>query len=391
MVTFGGDATSPYDRIRVRKGEVIIGRPLRWDVYDDSGQLLLSKGYIVANERQRQRLLEEGWHVRGELSSVIPDPEGSAVDDEPSIGGNPFVTLDQLTLRLEGILGMIQRGAADVGPQQRIRKLGKIIQVLCKHEADASLGAAHLHHETPYPYRHSVHTALLCELVARRLGWQPERRLSLVAAALSSNVAMTELQAKLVDQAEPLNDTQWDAIQAHPQRGYEMLRAAGVTDPLWLHAVLQHHECLNGRGYPAGVRGDDVIPEARLLGLADRYHAMVTGRSYRNGMLVKDALRRIFLDVGQELGSRLAQVFIKELGIYPPGSVVRLGNGEIAVVTRRKGVLGGPMLAAIANRKGEHYAQPLYRDCSDSEEYAIKEICPSSSPLPFGVSRLWGY
>ncbi len=389
MATFEGHATPPHDRIRVRKGEVLIGRPLRWDVYDDSGQLLLSKGYIVANERQRQRLLNEGWHVKGELLPAASDE--IAADGEPAIGGNPFITLDQLTLRLEGILGMIQRGVTDVAPQQRIRKLGKIIQVLCRHEADASLGAAHLHHETPYPYRHSVHTALLCELVARRLGWESDRRLSLVSAALSSNVAMTELQAELVDQAEPLNDAQWDAIQAHPQKGYEMLRAAGVTDTLWLRAVLQHHECLNGRGYPAGVKGDDVLPEARLLGLADRYHAMVTGRSYRNGMLVKEALRRIFLDVGQELGSRLAQIFIKELGIYPPGSVVRLVNGEIAVVTRRKGVLGGPMLAAIANRKGEHYAQPLYRDCSDSEEYAIKEICPSSTPLPFGVSRLWGY
>ncbi len=389
MVVSEGHATSPHDRIRVRKGEVIVGRPLLWDVYDESGQLLLSKGYVVANDRQRQRLLNEGWHVKGELLPSVPDETN--VDGEPPIGGNPFVTLDQLTLRLEGILGMIQRGITDVAPQQRIRRLGKIIQALCRHEADASLGAAHLHHETPYPYRHAVHTALLCELVARRLGWEPERRLSLVSAALSSNVAMTELQAELVDQAEPLNDTQWDAIQAHPQRGYEMLRAAGVDDSLWLRTVLQHHECLNGRGYPAGVKGDDVLPEARLLGLADRYHAMVTGRSYRNGMLVKDALRRIFLDVGQELGSRLAQVFIKELGIYPPGSLVRLVNGEVAVVIRRKGILGGPMLAAIANHKGEHYAQPLYRDSSDSEGYAIKAICPSSSPLPFGVSCLWGY
>ncbi len=383
-----GQATAIHDRVRVRKGEVRVGRPLRWDIYDESGQLLLAKGYVVANQRQCQRLLEEGWHVKGE---PLPAVAGDREPDGAAIGGNPFVTLDQLTLRLEGILGMIQRGVTDVAPQQRIRKLGRIVQALCRYEADASLGAAHLHHETPYPFRHSVHTALLCELVARRLGWKQERRLSLVAAALSSNVAMTELQAELVEQAEPLSDEQWDAIQAHPQKGYEMLRAAGVTDPLWLRAVLQHHECLNGRGYPAGVKGDDVIPEARLLGLADRYHAMVTGRSYRNGMLVKDALRRIFLDVGQELGSRLAQVFIKELGIYPPGSVVRLANGEIAVVTRRKGVLGGPMLAAIANPKGEHYAQPFHRDASDSEAFAIKEICPSSTPLPFGVSRLWGY
>ncbi len=381
-------ATGRDDRIRVRRGEVVIGRPLPWDVYDESGQLLLSKGFVVANPRQRQRLLDEG--LRSPLQN-LPESAAADTDTASSIGGNPFVTIDQLTVRLEGILSMVQQQNRVVSPQQRIRKMGRDIQALCNYDADAALGAAHLKHDTSYPYRHSIHTALLCELVARRLNWSVAQRLSVIAAALSCNVAMTALQAELVEQAEPLNDAQWDAIQAHPQRGRAMLEAAGISDELWLRVVMQHHECINGRGYPAGMRGDDVLPEARLLGLADRYHAMVTGRSYRNGMLVKDALRRIFLDAGQEVGSTLAQMFIKELGIYPPGSIVRLANGETAVVIRRKGELGGPMLACIANSRGEHYAQPLYRDSSEQEAYTIQDVHPSPGAVPFGLSRLWDY
>ena len=374
--------------MRVRQGEIAIGRPLLWDVYDHSGQLLLSKGYVVLNDRQRQRLLEEGLHSTARLAA---EPGYSAVDGAPEVSGNPFITIDQLTMRLEGILGMIRQQSTAIAPEHRIRKLGRAIQALCDYDADASLGAAHLKHDTSYPFYHSIHTALLCELVARRLNWPPLNRLSVICAALSCNVAMTELQAELVEQAEPLNDTQWDAIQLHPQRGCEMLHATGVSDRLWLQVVVQHHECINGRGYPAGVRGDEVLPEARLLGLADRYHAMVTGRSYRNGMLVKNALRRIFLDVGQEVGSSLAQMFIKELGIYPPGSVVRLQNGETAVVVRRKAELAGPMLACIANSKGEHYAQPLHRDSSEQEQHAIRDVHPSPGSLPFSLSQLWGY
>ncbi len=376
------------DRTRVRQGEIAAGRPLLWDVYDDSGQLLLSKGYIVVNERQRRRLLKEGLRSAASLS---PEAGSAAADGLSEVGGNPFVTIEQLTLRLEGVLGTIRQQGVDIAPQQRIRKLGRAIQALCDYDADASLGAAHLKHDTPYPFRHSIHTALLCEQVARRLNWPRLTRLSIISAALSCNVAMTELQAELVEQAEPLNDVQWDAIQAHPRRGYEMLLGAGVSDPLWLQVVIQHHECINGRGYPAGAKGEEVLPGARLLGLADRYHAMVTGRSYRNGMLVKNALRRIFLDIGQEVGSSLAQMFIKELGIYPPGSIVQLANSEKAVVIRRKGELGGPMLACIANSKGEHYARPRHRDSGEKEQFAIKDVHPSPGSLPFSLSRLWSY
>ncbi|HFC53889.1 MAG TPA: HD domain-containing protein, partial [Gammaproteobacteria bacterium] len=279
----------------------------------------------------------------------------------------------------------------ELEPERRLRNLARTIQALCDHDADASLGAVHLKHDIAYPLSHSISTSILCELVARRIGWPPVRRLSIVAAALSCNVAMMELQAELVEQAGPLDDRQWDAIQNHPLRGYEMLSAAGVGDPLWLRLVIQHHECINGLGYPSGVRGDDVLPEARLLGLADRYHAMVAGRAYREGLLAKSALRRVFLDVGQDLGSTLAQMFIKELGIYPPGSVVRLENGESAVVIRRKGELAGPMLACFANGKGEYYASPLHRDASEQERYAIRDVQPLTGGLPFGMSSLWGY
>ncbi len=380
--------THQDDRIRVRQGEIAVGRPLLWDVYDDRGQLLLSRGYVLVNERQRQRLLREGLR-----STAWPSGEKTGAEATRLLeaSGNPFLTIDQLTLRLEGILDAIRQQSTTIAPQQRIRKLGRAIQALCDYDADASLGAAHLKHDTSYPFRHSIHTALLCELVARRLNWPPLTRLSVICAALSCNVAMTELQAELIDHAGPLSDMQWDAIQAHPLQGHDMLLSAGVSDPLWLQIVIQHHERLNGRGYPAGSRGDAILPEARLLGLADRYHAMVTGRSYRAGMLVKNALRRIFLDLGQEVGSRLAQMFIKELGIYPPGSIVRLANGEKAVVIRRKGELAGPMLACIANAKSQHYARPLHRDSSEQEQFSIRDVHPSPGALPFSLSQLWDY
>ena len=376
------------ERTRVRKDEIAVGRPLPWDVYDSSGQLLLSRGYIVANERQRLRLLSEGLHSIWLQADASSDATAAK---PPEIDGNPFISMDQLAMRLEGILRSVQRPGADLQPERRLRKLGQAIQALCDYDADASLGAVHLKHDIAYPLSHSIYTAVLCELVARRIGWLPARRLSIITAALSCNVAMLELQAELVEQAGPLDDRQWDAIQNHPLQGYEILCAAGVSDPLWLRMVIQHHECINGLGYPSGVRGDDVLPEARLLGLADRYHAMVTGRSYRDGMLAKSALRRVFLDVGQDLGSTLAQMFIKELGVYPPGSIVRLESGETAVVIRRKGELAGPMLACFANSRGEYYASPLHRDASEQEQYAIRDVQPLSGKLPFGMSSLWGY
>src|SRR5204862_3889390 len=101
-----------------------------------------------------------------------------------------------------------------------------------------------------------------------------------VCAALTMNLAIVDLQDVLYRQ-QTMTPEQREAIAEHPADAVKKLATLGVRDPLWLSIVEQHHEFLDGSGYPKKLAGDAVIREAQVIGLADRYCAAVTERTYR--------------------------------------------------------------------------------------------------------------
>ena len=133
----------------------------------------------------------------------------------------------------------------------------------------------------------------------------------------------------------------------------------GVRDEDWLRAVEQHHERPDGNGYPLG--RSDIDEKARLLRLADSYCAKLSPRATRPALTPDRAGRELFL---REATNPMAHALIKELGIYPPGSYVRLASGETGVVLRRGPTMLTPVVAAVTWRTGEPRREPLKRDTS---------------------------
>ncbi len=165
-----------------------LGKPLPWNVFDDAGQLLLCKGYVIARESQLQVLMARGLYIHESLLRTIP-PRGNS----PS-GYDPFrlweFILDELavllrTVRIEPDF-LMQMGS-----------LAHLVQMLAERSPDTALAAMILTEQRRYPIIHSLHTAILCELIARRLGWDEARRTSLCCAAMTMNLAMLDLQQLL--------------------------------------------------------------------------------------------------------------------------------------------------------------------------------------------------
>lgn len=374
--------------IKVRQGEAQVGKPLPWDVFDHNNNLLLRAGTVVSSEKQLQRLLEEGlYRPLGATSR-----ESVAIAGRDPITGNatnPFARVSELMQRLHGFLNRLAGGEVDDAEVRGLR-LAAALRELVERDADAALGASHLDRDYHYVYSHALHTALLADLVGRRLGLSGERRDTMLAAALTANIGMHRLQQRLVSQAEPLSDEQRRAIQLHPLASAEILRRAGVTSDPWLEIVLQHHERLDGEGYPRGIAGDDFLVEARIVAIADRYHAMVSGREYREGLVPRSALKKLFMEDGGAIDNELAQIFIKELGFFPPGSLVTLASGECALVIRRGEDASAPEVAVLWGADGTPYMNPLYRS-TNTETHAIKGLQKNPAQLPFHLGHIWGY
>ncbi len=366
---------------RIKEDDIQLGHPLPWDCFDQHGLLLLRKGAVVNSQKQVRGLVERGLFI-----DHTPQEEPPATKPErPS----PFHILEDFQIRLKGIFhGIVSHQDGDL--PERVFKLCRELQDLCELDADAALATLHTDVEGRYTLTHPLAVATLSELIAKRNGVAQEQRLPILAAALTANVAMIDLQEILQKQQTPLTEEQRQAIRLHPLQATELLTESRVQDQVWIKTVLHHHEKLDGSGYPGALRGEHIPLSVRIIALADRYSAMISPREYRDQMLAKDALRDIFLQRGKELDEELAQLFIKELGVFPPGAFVRLQNGEIAIVIRRGASANCPTVQSVIGPRGAPLLAPVRRDTSN-ENYAIREIVARDKVVNIDMHRLWGY
>lgn len=371
--------------IRLNPEDIHVGSPMPWPVYGENRCLLLRQGEIVTSERQLALLVERGLFRR---LSLDDDPEPVA----KRVRRNPFSAKRACADRLQLLLSEMADGVAN-DAVQRTYEIATLIQNLCEVDADAILAAVHLSREFDYATLHPIHTAILCNLLAVRLEIPEEQRQSLLAAALTMNVGMLDLQNRLFEQVEPLTAEQTQAIRNHSQVGVELLTGAGVEDEVWLDVVLQHHERVDGCGYPHALSAASIRRKAKILALADMYSALVTPRKHRKPILAKEALRTLFLSRGQEVDEELAGHFIRETGIFPPGAFVRLANGDIAVVARRAIVnqnrnSTAPIVYSVISPRGGQYETPICRDCNN-EMFRIENICAAEPGTSFPVEQIW--
>ena len=203
----------------------------------------------------------------------------------------PFDLIDHVYCQLSCLCG---KEGSKKHFSSGIIDLANTLQQTCQKDANASLGAVFLISESKYSIMRQIHCALVCEIISEDLVPSTEERLSVLAAALTMNIAMIELQEILCNQKERLTEKQKIEIQSHPYRDVELLRSYGVSDNVWLDTVLQHHEFLDGSGYPQGLRGNAISPTVRLLTMADIYCAKLFPRSYRAPLKPHVAAREIF-------------------------------------------------------------------------------------------------
>lgn len=365
---------------RISERDIQVGKPLPWDCFDAAGALLLKRGVVVCSERQVLGLIERGLFITHKTVQ-----QEAAAPEKLS----PFHILDDFKRRLKSIFDGFQAGQGD-GLSDRVIKLVTDIQALCKLDPCAALGYLHLDTECRYSIVHPLHVAILSELIGKKKGRDDDERRIFIAAALTGNISMIDLQDQLQKQTSPLTPEQKEAIRMHPLLSVDMLLAGGVQNDDWIKTVLHHHEKLDGSGYPGAMRGEDIPLGVRIISLADTYGAMIMPRVYRDSVLARDAMRELFMQRGKEVDEELAQMFIKEMGVFPPGAFVRLQNGETAVVTRPNENRMKPIVQSVLGPRGAPLARPIKRDTAD-EDYAIRDMVHRDKTVQLNLHQLWGY
>lgn len=369
----------------IQQNDLQLGIPVRWPVYDRFGMLLLREGGVIGSESQLRTLLDRGC--------LIAEPNTTDdIAESPSYLGalSPFAAIGQVQHDIGQLHRQLLAGNAIQLTEQVSRMTADISNAL-QHDADEALASMQLQLDPADHAARQTHAAVICIFVARALQLDESVIHDLACAALTYDVALAPIAAQLNAQSGELSPEQREQIRTHPEIGRQLLETAGVNNPVWLDAVLHHHERLDGSGYPHGLQGDDIARPTRLLAIVDIFTAMLRPRSYRDALPARTALRTIFLERGKLVDDAYAAALIKFLGIYPPGTLVRLANEEIGIVLRQGQDAARPLVARLMTPEGYLTSMVETRD-TRLEDFQIVDSMPQDrypGLTSFNIASLW--
>lgn len=383
------------------------GQPIPFALRGVGGGLLANKGFVIRSADDLRALL-----ARGQALYVDTDESGESYRAFLSqiqsllLSNKPLNQIATMTLQTttapaaatqdnsppawrEWQLGLTQllRTPSVADFAQRFEDLFSALNAyLLKNPDGALLALMQMSAEETryYSATHAMLSSVICMTVAREtLRWPENRVLPLGRAALSMNVGMAQLQDELAQQSTPLTPQQAQQVDQHSDASVSILRAMGITDPLWLDAVRTHHHRAPGK------LSEKTLAQqmARLIQRSDIFGARIAPRINREPMSVTSAMQASYYDETKSMDEAGAAL-VKALGIYPPGAWVKLASAEIGVVVRRGASAATPRVAVLLNKSGMPTGEPIPRDTAQAAWKIVSPVAHKEVRVRLPLEKL---
>lgn len=373
--------------IEIKSSEIRIGPVLR-DIYNSNGRLLIKQGFVIESNHQIRSLLSRGVFYSKNNYSKKDKPHPSNNFFTETVSNNPLTILENIASKLVLLFAAVTEKESNF--TQKTMMIVDEIQLACDTNIDASLASILVLDGFSSSIKHSIDVAVLTEVIARKSAIEKQERRSMVAAALTMDLSTIELQEQLNQIDSLMGAEQKKSIFRHPEKSLHILEQAGVKDALWLKCVLEHHENKDGSGYPHHISAEQLSYHSQVISISNQYCARISPRGYREPTLHKNTLRQIFLDQGVKIDGKLEKLFIKQLGIYPLGSIVRLENQEIGQVFSQGKSLLTPIVYAQYKPGIGNYQRPVMRDTCQEGYEVIEVLKHGHKEITFDKKVIWG-
>ncbi|MEJ8547243.1 HD-GYP domain-containing protein [Brevibacillus borstelensis] len=187
---------------------------------------------------------------------------------------------------------------------------------------------------SPSLYHHSVNVAVLSTAVGMSIGYNRNQLMELGIGAMLHDIGKTQLPAEMLQKTERWSQEEMEIAKQHCLLGFNILRKQHDISLLSAHVCLQHHERLDGSGFPQGLKGKNIHEYAQIVGICDIYDSLTSPRPWRKRYMPQDALEYLMGAGGHLFDHRLINAFRSHIAIFPIGSSVVLNTGEVGVVCR---------------------------------------------------------
>ena len=372
---------------RVPVDKVQKGAKLGKSVYNSDGKILAKQGTDL-NEVRKDRLNQLGYdsvYITDLLSNDIIDDIISAelriksVKEVKNVFDSFEVYLDRLNKPSSSNLKEAKKMEYDTARNMSKVAVDLVSELLNKKHQEINM--VDIKNSDGYLYQHSVNVAVLSVIFGIKLGLNQKKLETLANGALLHDVGYNFLNYDVLKKKEFLDNEAKDIIHAHPKKGYDYLKDNYDIDAHTRLIVLQHHEWINGEGYPSGIKGEDISELAKIVSICDVYDALTSDRPHRKALDPQEANERMMVASVKQLDPELVHEFVKIIIPYPVGTVVRLTNNEIGVVEDMD--LGFPLRPKVKIVKQvvgrvELYTRDLMKEQNlliAGVEYELPEVC----------------
>jgi len=266
----------------------------------------------------------------------------------------------------QAVISMFQEArmgkAVDTGGA---KKLVEEISDSVARNPSALISLARLKTVDDYTYMHSVAVCAMMVGLAKQLGLDEEQTRAAGLAGLMHDLGKALMPMEVLNKPGKLTDTEFAIIKTHPEEGHRLLLTGQDVDPVVLDVCLCHHEKTDGSGYPKGLKADEISLFAKMGAVCDVYDAITSNRPYKAGWDPAESLRKMAEWANGHFDNKVFQAFVKSLGIYPIGSLVKLSSGRLGVVVSQSGKsLTMPLVKVFYSTKSNLRVVPEVIDLS---------------------------
>jgi putative nucleotidyltransferase with HDIG domain len=251
----------------------------------------------------------------------------------------------------------------------------------------ALISLARLKTADDYTYMHSVAVCALMVALASKLDLDQKQTRDAGMSGLLHDLGKAMMPMEVLNKPGKLTDDEFRIIKSHPVEGHRMLVEGGTVSGVPLDVCLHHHEKIDGSGYPHRLKDENISMFAKMGAVCDVYDAITSNRPYKAGWDPAESIRKMTEWCNGHFDTRIFQAFVKSIGIYPVGSLVRLSSGRLGVVAEQaEGSLLTPRIKVFFSTKSMAYIPPELIDLSrrgvnekivareEAEKWGIKNL-----------------
>lgn len=338
-------------------------------IYNTHQQILLKEG-VVLSERMIVRLKELGIKY-----VYIADPKTAHI--QPSNTISDQVRKNTL-VAIESAFNDIHKKESIVGSSIIIEKNSKqfteLVRTILNEIKDHSelltiLSDVHIHDE--YIFIHSFNVTLYTLAIGMKLGLSQKELEMLGMGAVLHDVGKMKVPLEVLMKPGKLTNSEFTEVQKHTEYGFQILKRVNTIPLLVAHCAFQHHERMDGSGYPRGIQDEDIHLFAKIIAVADVFDAVTSNRVYRQAMLPHEGLEILYAGAGTLFDAKIVETFRKAVAIYPLGLNVTLNNHAEGVISKQNDGMSERPIITILKENGKELEKPYDIDLAKELDLVI--------------------